>query len=106
MIPEHVYRAELKFATDRFSLAPNLELLPEGPYADYNNTTQTEGNALLGVTASLKATNRIDFFLDACNLADEKAAGDVGAVITATLASVIYYPVERRAVFGAVRARF
>jgi len=106
VIPEHVYRAELKFATDRFSLAPNLELLPEGPYADYNNTTQTEGNALLGVTASLKATNRIDFFLDACNLADEKAAGDVGAVITATLASVIYYPVERRAVFGAVRARF
>lgn len=106
VIPEHVYRAELKFATDRFSFAPNLEWLPEGPYADYNNTTQTPGYTLLGVTASLKATDRIDFFLDARNLADEKAAGDVGAVITATPASVIYYPVERRAVFGGIRARF
>jgi len=106
VIPEHVYRAELKFETDRFSVAPNLEWLPEGPYADYNNTTQTDGYALLGVTASLKATNKIDFFLDARNLAGEKAAGDVGAVITATPTSVIYYPVERRAVFGGIRARF
>ncbi|MEQ9506796.1 MAG: TonB-dependent receptor [Hyphomonas sp.] len=106
VIPEHVYRAELKFATGRFSIAPNLEWLPEGPYADYNNTTQTDGYTLLGVTASLKATDGIDFFLDARNLADEKAAGDVGAVITAIPGSVIYYPVERRAVFGGIRARF
>ncbi len=106
VIPEHVYRAELKFETDRFSVAPNLEWLPEGPYADYRNTVQTDGYALLGITASLKATDRIDFFLDARNLTGEKAAGDVGAVITATPASVIYYPVERRAVFGGIRARF
>ncbi|MFN7164299.1 MAG: ligand-gated channel protein, partial [Hyphomonas sp.] len=83
-----------------------LEWLPEGPYADYNNTTRTDAYTLLGFTASLKATGKIDFFLDARNLADEKAAGDVGAVITATPASVIYYPVERRAVFGGIRARF
>lgn len=106
VVPEHVYRAEIKYTGDRFSIAPNLEWLPDGPYADYNNTTQTGGYTLLGVTGSFKATDNIDIFLDARNLADEKGAGDVGAVITATPASVIYYPVERRAVFGGIRARF
>ncbi|OYW82304.1 MAG: hypothetical protein B7Z22_14440 [Hyphomonas sp. 32-62-5] len=51
-------------------------------------------------------TGKIDLFLDARNLADESAAGDVSAVITASPASAIYYPVERRAVFGGIRARF
>jgi iron complex outermembrane recepter protein len=106
VIPEHVYRAELKYSAGRFSIAPNLEWIPEGPYADYNNTAQSAGYTLVGMTASLKATDRIDIFLDARNLADEKAAGDVGAVITAAPGSVIYYPVERRAVFGGFRARF
>jgi len=32
--------------------------------------------------------------------------GDISAAITATPASAIFYPVERRAVFGGVRARF
>ena len=48
----------------------------------------------------------IDLFLDARNLFDETAVGDISAAITATPASAIFYPVERRAVFGGVRARF
>jgi len=106
VVPEHVYRAELKFANDRFSFAPNLEWVPEGAYADYRNTTRTEGYTLFGLTGSFKATDKIDLFLDARNLADERAAGDISAVILATPASAIYYPVERRAVFGGIRARF
>lgn len=106
VVPEHVYRAELRFSNDRFTVAPNLEWVPEGAWADYNNTTRTDGYTLLGVTGSYKATDKIDLFLDARNLADEKAAGDISAVITATSASAIYYPVERRAVFGGIRARF
>lgn len=106
VVPEHAYRAELRFTADRFTVAPNLEWVPEGAWADYNNTTRTDGYTLLGVTGSYKATDRIDLFLDARNLAGEKAAGDISAVITATPASAIYYPVERRAVFGGIRARF
>ena len=106
VVPEHVYRAELSFSHDRFTVAPNLEWVPEGAWADYTNTTRADGYTLLGVTGSYKATDRIDLFLDARNLAGEKAAGDISAVITATTASAIYYPVERRAVFGGIRARF
>ncbi len=106
VVPEHVYRAELRFTGDRFTVAPNLEWVPDGAWADYNNTTRAGGYTLLGVTGSFKASDTVDVFLDARNLADETAAGDVSAVITATSASAIYYPVERRAVFGGIRARF
>lgn len=106
VVPEHVYRAELRFGGDRFTVAPNLEWVPDGAWADYSNTTRAGGYTLLGVTGSFKATDRVDVFVDARNLGDETAAGDVSAVITATSASAIYYPVERRAVFGGIRARF
>ena len=106
VVPEHVYRAELSFSNDLFTISPNLEWIVDGPWSDYNNTTRTDGYTLLGVTGSYKATSNVDLFFDARNLADKKAAGDVGAVITASPASAIYYPAERRAVFGGIRARF
>jgi iron complex outermembrane recepter protein len=106
VIPEHVYRAELRFSGGKFTIAPNLEWVAEGPWSDYRNTTRTDGYTLLGATASWSATDKIDFFIDGRNLADENAVGDVSAVITATPASVIYNPVERRSVFGGIRARF
>lgn len=106
VVPEHVYRAELRFSGEDFTVAPNLEWVADGPWSDYRNTTRTDGYTLLGVTASWSATDKIDFFIDGRNLADENAVGDVSAVITATPASVIYNPVERRSVFGGIRARF
>ncbi|MBK8198695.1 MAG: TonB-dependent receptor [Acidobacteria bacterium] len=106
VIPEQVYRAELRYAGPRLTLAPNLEWVPEGPWSDYVNSVQTDGYTLFGLTASWKASDKIDLFLDARNLTDEDAAGDVSAVIVASPASAIYYPVERRGVFGGIRARF
>ncbi|MFN4225779.1 MAG: TonB-dependent receptor family protein [Hyphomonas sp.] len=106
VIPEHVYRTELRYAQGRLTIAPNLEWVVDGPWSDYRNTRRTDGYTLIGLTGNWKATGNIDLFLDARNLGDTKAAGDVSAVITASPASVIYYPVERRAVFGGFRARF
>lgn len=106
VVPEHVYRAELRYAGPRLTLAPNVEWAPDGPWADYVNAVQTDGYTLFGLTASWKASERIDLFLDARNLTDEDAAGDVSAIIAASPASAIYYPVERRGVFGGIRARF
>lgn len=106
VVPEHVYRAELRIGTDALHIAPNVEWVPQGAWADYNNTAQTDGYALLGVTAGMKLTSNIDLFVDARNLTGKKAAGDISAAITANPASAIYYPVERRAVSGGVRARF
>ena len=106
VVPEHVYRAELRLGTDKAHVAPNIEWVPDGAWADYNNTLKTGGYALVGLTVGATVADGIDLFLDARNLLQEKAVGDISAVITATPASVIYYPVQRRAVFGGVRARF
>ncbi len=104
--PKHVYRAELRLGDDALHVAPNIEWQPEGAWADYSNTLRTGGYALLGVTAGATVADGVDLFVDARNLTARKAAGDISAAIAATPASAIFYPVERRAVFGGVRARF
>ena len=106
VVPRHVYRAELRLGTDRIHVAPNVEWVPQGAWVDYTNSLRTDGYALVGLSAGATVTDGIDLFLDARNLLNEKAVGDISAAITATPASVVFYPVERRAVFGGVRARF
>ncbi len=106
VVPEHLYRAELRLGTDGLHIAPNVEWVPDGPFADYTNSLQVDGYALVGITAGATLTDGIDLFVDARNLFDKKAVGDISAAITATPTSAIFYPVERRAVFGGVRARF
>ena len=104
--PRHVYRADLRFGTDALHVTPNLEWVPQGAWADYANTTRTNGYALIGLTAGATVRPGIDVFIDARNLTSKKAIGDIAATIRANPTSAIYYPVERRAVFGGVRARF
>jgi len=106
VVPEHAYRAELRIGDDGLHIAPNVEWVPGGAWADYRNTVKTGGYALLGASAGAKLTDAIDLFLDARNLTGRKAVGDISAAILATDASAIYYPVERRALFGGLRARF
>lgn len=106
VVPKHVYRAELRIGSDALHIAPNVEWVPDGAWADYANTLETGGYALVGITAGATVADGIDLFLDARNLFDEKAVGDISAAITASPASVIFYPVEGRALFFGVRARF
>lgn len=106
VIPENLYRAELKLGTEALSVSPNVEWVPKGAWADYANTTRAPGYVLFGIGASAALSDRFSLFVDARNLANRKAIGDISAVTRAAAASVIYYPVERRAVYGGVRARF
>lgn len=106
VVPRHVLRSELRIGTEALHLAPSLEWVPQGAWADYANTTRAPGYALVGMTAGATVADGIDLFLDARNLTGKKAIGDISAVLVATPAAAIYYPVERRAVYGGVRARF
>jgi iron complex outermembrane receptor protein len=106
VVPEHVLRTELRIGSDALHVAPVVEWIPEGPFADYTNRLRTDGYVLLGVTAGATVADGVDLFLDVRNLTQETAVGDIRAAISATPASVIFYPIERRAVFGGVRARF
>ena len=106
VVPRHVYRAELRIGTDALHVAPSLEWVPQGPFADYRNSVRTPGYALVGLTGGARVAAGVDAFVDIRNIAGKKAIGDISAVIAATPASAIYYPVERRAVSAGLRARF
>ncbi|AHE56628.1 TonB-dependent receptor family protein [Sphingomonas sanxanigenens] len=106
VIPRHLYRAELRLGTERIALTPNVEWLPQGAWADYVNSSRTPGYTLIGLGAEAVIRDGIRLFVDARNLTGRKAIGDISAVVTATDAAAIYYPVERRAIYGGVRATF
>jgi iron complex outermembrane receptor protein len=106
VVPRHVYRAEARIGTDALHIAPNLEWVPDGPYADYRNQVRTPGYALIGVTGGARVAEGIDAFVDVRNITGKKAIGDISAAITVTDASAIYYPAERRAISAGIRARF
>lgn len=106
VVPKHVYRVEARIGTDALHVAPNLEWVPDGPFADYRNLVRTPGYALLGVTGGARVADGIDAFVDVRNIMGKKAIGDISAAIAVTPASALTYPVERRAVSAGLRARF
>ena len=106
VVPPHLYRAELRLGTDALHVAPNVEWVPRGAWADYGNTLRTGGYALPGVTAGATVARGMDLFLDARNITRKRAIGDISATTGVPAASAIFYPVERRAVYGGVRMRF
>ena len=110
VVPRYVYRAELKLGTDRLSVSPAVEWLPQGAWVDYANSKRVGSYALLNLGAQAQLRDGVTLFLDARNLTGERAIGDISAVVNyaALPASgrAIFYPVERRAFYAGVRARF
>jgi len=115
VIPKHQYRAELRIGFEGLNLTPNMEWVPRGAWADYRNTVHAPGYAMFGLGAEARLAPGVTLFLDARNLTGKKAIGDVSAVVAyvrdnpATVAddsSSIFYPIERRAVYGGVRMTF
>lgn len=106
VLPKHQYRAELRLGTDALSIGPNVEWTPQGAWADYANKVRAPGYALLGLGAQAQVRDGITLFADARNLTNKKAVGDISAVVVATPATIAFYPVERRALYGGLRATF
>ncbi|RYD47538.1 MAG: TonB-dependent receptor [Sphingomonadales bacterium] len=106
VIPRHFLRTELRLGTEAFSVSPNFEWVPQGAWVDYANSFRPRGYAVVGIAAQTSVGQRVTLFVDARNLADRKAAGDISAVLAYTPASAIFYPVERRSVFAGIRASF
>ncbi|MDB5684554.1 MAG: ligand-gated channel protein, partial [Sphingomonas bacterium] len=106
VIPTQQYRAELRLGTSRWSITPAVEWVPKGAWADYRNTSRPPGYALFGLGGEAALRTGMTLFVDVRNLAAHKAVGDISAVLLATPATVAYYPVERRAVYGGLRAAF
>ncbi len=106
VIPKHLYRAELRLGTDALNIAPAVEWIPQGAWADYENSLRVDGYATLSLSASAQLREGLSLFVDARNLTGTNAIGEISAAVRATPASAIFYPIERRAYYGGVRARF
>lgn len=110
VVPRHFYRAELKLGTERLSISPAVEWTPQGAWADYANRKRVDGYAMLNLSAQAALRQGVTLFLDARNLTAERAVGDIGAVVDYTALApasrAIFYPIERRAIYGGVRTRF
>lgn len=115
VVPRHFYRAELRLGTDRISVSPSIEWLPQGAWVDYVNSKRVGRYALLNLGAQAQLRDGVTLFLDARNLTQKRAIGDISALVRyaadnpATVAdegSVAFYPLERRAIYGGLRARF
>src|SRR3546814_6568224 len=79
-----LYRAEIRLGSDALHVAPNLEWVPDGPFADYRNQVSTPGYALIGVTGGATIADGIDAFVDVRNITGKKAIGDISAAIAVT----------------------
>ena len=115
VIPRHFYRAELALGDEVLGLSPSVEWLPQGAWVDYANTKRVGSYALLNLGAHAQLRDGITLFLDARNLTGKRVIGDISALVRYTAdnpataadeGSVAFYPVERRAVYVGVRARF
>ncbi len=105
VVPRHFYRAELRLGTDRASVSPSVEWVPQGAWVDYVNTKKVSGYAMLNLGAQAQIRDGVTLFLDARNLTQKHAVGDISAVVQYT-GQASFYPIERRAIYGGVRARF
>ncbi len=115
VIPKHQYRAELRIGFEGLNLTPTVEWVPRGAWADYFNTQRAPGYTMFGLGAEARVAPGVTLFLDARNLTGKKGVGDISAVtryvqdnplISGDSSSVAFYPIERRAVYGGLRATF
>jgi iron complex outermembrane receptor protein len=110
--PRNVLRFQVRYSRpDVLGLrapyvAPQLDWVPQGAFADQANRVRTPGYAVLGVEAGFEPREGLLVYVEGRNLTDTAYVSDISTAITATPASAIYYPGERLSVFGGVRLTF
>ena len=109
-VPVNVLRTVLGYAhPSGFTLAPSVDWVPEGAFADHANTLKAPGYALFNVQASVDFANGVSLFVDARNLTDARYISDIAVVTNAATVPggpLAFYPGNGRSVFGGVRASF
>lgn len=111
--PPDVLRFELRYARPHRGrladvyLAPQLDWVPTGAWADQANTLRAPGYVLLGVEAGCTLPGGLALFVEGRNLTDQAYVSDVSAITDARrVATSIFYPGDRRSVFAGVRHAF
>ena len=109
-MPRDLLRTVLSYRhPSGFHIAPALDWVPQGAFADHANTLKVPGYALIGVQAGIDFANGVSLFVDARNLTDERFVSDIAVVTNAATVAggpVAFFPGNGRSVFGGVRASF
>ena len=111
-IPTDVLRSVLTYRhPSGLHIAPAVDWVPQGAFADHANTLRVPGYALLGVEAGIDFANGVALFVDARNLTDARYVSDIAVVANARTAGGVgglaaFYPGSGRSVFGGLRAAF
>ena len=112
-IPDDVLRTVVSYVhPSGFYLAPSVDWVPRGAFADHANTLRVPGYALVNVQTGIDFKNGVSLFLDARNLADARTIADISVVTNATMGPggaaglAAFHPGQGRSVFGGIRAAF
>ncbi|WP_198380812.1 TonB-dependent receptor [Roseomonas sp. KE2513] len=106
-VPRHLARAELRYRhPSGASLAPTVEWVPQGLFADNANTQRTGSYALLGLRGALDLENGLSLFVEGRNLTDRRYIASASVAPVATAASALYEPGFGRSVYGGLGLRF
>lgn len=108
IIPEHAYRAELKFEHPAgWFVAPSIKWVPQDIYVDYANTLRYPGYTTVSLNAGIDLPNGVALFADLRNLADERYVSNANAVTDATVSATnVFTPGEGRSAYVGVRFDF
>lgn len=109
VIPEHQYRATLRYTHDNWFIAPSVEWRPSDTFVDYANTLEAPGYTIWSLNAGVDLSEHASLFIDARNLAEEAYAPEFGAITNASAPganTAVFYPGEGRAVFVGLSSRF
>jgi iron complex outermembrane receptor protein len=107
-IPEHVLRTTLSYRRpDGLYIAPAIDWVPKGAYADFANTLQVPGYLLVSLQAGIQLPYNVSLYVDARNLTNQHYVSDISTITNANLVSTaIFYPGVGRSVFGGLRWTF
>src|SRR3546814_19369852 len=100
-----LYRAEIRLRSDALHVAPNLEWVPDGPFADYRNQVSTPGYALIGSTGGAPIADGLGAFVHVRNLTGPKPLGRISGAIAVTPPRRLSFPGARPAGLAASGGR-
>ena len=111
--PRDVLRFETRYTRPRLGslsevyVAPQVDWVLEGAFADQANTLQAPGYVVLGVEAGFALPHGLALFVEGRNLTDQAYVSDISVITDARrVAASIFYPGDRRSVYAGVRYAF
>jgi iron complex outermembrane receptor protein len=111
IVPQHFYRAELKWTLDAFWIAPSVEWSLEDTWVDYANTFRAPSYSVLNLNIGYDFGNGLKAFVDVRNIADEAYVSNFTPLVNWTTATApgarnIFFPGDERSVYGGLSFAF